>query len=166
MGGEYAGLARQRPFLSGAFAVLGFALVGVPPTIGFVGKWYIGLSAVESRLWPVVAVVVISTVLSLLYMARLLENLYFDTSTVTTDAPGSQSTDVAADGGGANGAEVDADMTPRKAAVGTRPPYGMIGLALVAAIAVVGLGFVGADLTTALDPVVEAVIESSPEVTP
>jgi len=146
---EYAGLARRRPFLSGAMAVLGFSLVGVPPTVGLVGKWYIALGAVEARHWPLVAVIFASTVLSLLYVARLLEKLYFDAPAGTSEpAAVSGTTDeaVATDGSG-----------------GASP--GMIGLALVAALLAVALGFAGAELSAALDPVVKAVLEGSPEVT-
>jgi len=153
----YAGLARRRPFLSGAFAVLGFSIVGVPPTIGFVGKWYIALGAVEARLWPLVAVVFVSTVLTLLYVARLLEKLYFDAPQADADVSAGVETDeaVATDGGG----ESPADS-------GQSVSYGMIALGIVAALLAIGLGFAGSELTAALDPLVEAVLESSPEVTP
>jgi len=59
------------------FAALAMAMVGVPPAIGFVGKWYIVVGAVEAELWPVVAVVLASTLLTLAYFARLIERLYF-----------------------------------------------------------------------------------------
>ena len=41
---------------------------------------------------------------------------------------------------------------------------GIVALALVAALLAVALGFAGAELSVALDPVVEAVLEGSPEV--
>jgi len=137
---EYAGLAGERPFAAGSLAVLGLSLVGVPPSIGFVGKWYIGVGAVGADLWPVVALVFGSTVLSLLYTARLLEKLYFSPAAEPepTDA-------VVADGG-------------------RRVSYGMAGVGVAAAVVAVALGFAGAELASLLDPLVEAVLESSPEV--
>ncbi|MFC7057623.1 proton-conducting transporter transmembrane domain-containing protein [Halovenus salina] len=141
--GEFAGLAKQRPFLSGSIAVLGFSLVGVPPAVGFVGKWYIGLAAVEAELWPLVAVIFASTLLTLLYVARLVERLYFTPSPETTEAP----EQVAADGSGS-------------------PSYGMVAVAVLAAVLAVALGFAGAELTDAMAPLVEAIQESSPEVHP
>ncbi len=150
---SYAGLARARPVTAGAIAVLGFGLVGVPPIIGFLGKWYIALGAIAAGLWPVVAVVLASTLLSLLYVARLLEALYFDGPSELTpeqdhpSATGSPDSTVAADGG-----------------MQLRPGIGMIGLAAgLAVVAFVG-GLLGAELTTAIDPVVEAVLDGSPEV--
>jgi len=38
----------------------------------------------------------------------------------------------------------------------------MVALALTAAVLTVGLGFTGAELSTALDPVVEAVTDAAP----
>ena len=139
---EYAGLAARRPFVSGALAVLGLSLVGVPPSVGFVGKWYIGVGAVGAQLWPVVAVIFASTVLSLLYTAQLLEKLYFsaDVSVPSRDT-------VVADGG-------------------RSLSYGMAGVGVAAAVLAVSLGFVGADLAALLDPVWKAVVDSAPEVGP
>jgi len=44
---EYAGLTDRAPVAAAAFAVLAFSMVGVPPAVGFVGKWYIVLGAIE-----------------------------------------------------------------------------------------------------------------------
>jgi multicomponent Na+:H+ antiporter subunit D len=143
---EYAGLARQRPFLSGSLAVLGFSIIGVPPMVGFIGKWYIGLAAIETELWPLVFVVFASTLLTLLYVARLLEKLYF--SPLPEEREVTESTGAVATDGGST------------------LSYGMVALAVCAALLSVALGFAGAELTAALDPLVEALVESSPEVHP
>ncbi|WP_436935501.1 monovalent cation/H+ antiporter subunit D family protein [Halovenus marina] len=156
---DYAGLAKRRPFLSGALAVLGLALVGVPPTVGLLGKWYIALGAVQSEIWPLVAVVFVSTVLSLLYVARLIEKLYFDPGQTTADSPDSET--VATDGSGQDETMNDTDDTD---ATERQVPVGMVAVALIAAALAVALGFAGADLATALDPVADAVVESAPEV--
>ena len=74
---EYAGLGGRIPVAAAGFSVLAVAMVGVPPAVGFVGKWYIVVGAVEAELWPVVAVVLASTLLTLAYFARLIERLYF-----------------------------------------------------------------------------------------
>lgn len=146
---EYAGLAKRQPMLSGAMAVLGLAIVGVPPTIGFIGKWYIVLAAVATEIWSVVVVVVASTLLSLLYIARILEKLYFDHP--PTEAPGyaEPSGGVMADGG---------------ATIAGSISIGMIGVAIGAALLAFGLGFAGAELTAAIDPIADAAIDSAPVV--
>ncbi|WP_253738396.1 proton-conducting transporter membrane subunit [Halohasta salina] len=74
---DYAGLAKRAPYTGGAIAVTGLALVGIPPSIGLLGKWYIGLGAVESGTWSVAIVIFVSTLLSLSYVYQLIEALYF-----------------------------------------------------------------------------------------
>ena len=90
--GGYAGIAGRAPAAAGAFTVLALAMVGVPPAVGFVGKWYIVLGAVDAGLWPVVVVLLASTLLTLAYFARLGERLYFAEATIAPES-------VAADGG-------------------------------------------------------------------
>ena len=129
---EYAALARRRPGLAACVAVLGFALVGVPPSIGFIGKWYIALGAVESEMWLVAVVVFISTLLTLGYVARLLERMYF---ILPEDAPSAVVTD------GGDGAS--------------------IGMRLVVVMAValtVVLGFLGGPLFELVDPYIQEVL--------
>ena len=91
---EYAGLAGRVPVASAVFAVLAFTMIGVPPTVGFVGKWYILLGAVEAGEWVVALVVVVSTLLTLAYFARLIERMYFSPAIDSTDPAGT-----VADGG-------------------------------------------------------------------
>jgi len=78
----YAGMASRAPVAAGAFTVLALAMVGVPPAVGFVGKWYIVVGAVEAEIWPVVVVLLASTLLTLAYFARLVERLYFAEPTI------------------------------------------------------------------------------------
>lgn len=81
---EYAGMGERFPIGAAGVALLGLALAGMPPSIGFVGKWYIAVGAVSSGLWPVAAVIVLSTVLTLLYIARLLEQVYVTSADIDT----------------------------------------------------------------------------------
>ncbi|MXR53077.1 monovalent cation/H+ antiporter subunit D family protein [Halovenus sp. WSH3] len=140
---EIAGLARRRPFISGSLTVLGLSLVGVPPSVGFVGKWYIGVGAVGANLWPVVVVIFASTVLSLLYIAQILEKLYFTPEATEVDLQ---------------------DVEPIAADGGRSLSYGMAGVGVTAAVVAVALGFGGAQLASLLDPVWRAVVDSAPEV--
>ncbi|MEM4781289.1 MAG: proton-conducting transporter membrane subunit [Halalkalicoccus sp.] len=74
---EYAGLAKRMPATGVAFAALGIAMIGLPPTVGFVGKWHIALGAVQEGLWLVTAVVLVSTLFSLGYVVPFIDRLYF-----------------------------------------------------------------------------------------
>ena len=46
-------------------------MIGIPPTGGFFGKWYIILSALRSGNYLAVAAVLVSTLLTLAYCIRL-----------------------------------------------------------------------------------------------
>ncbi|MDL5363745.1 monovalent cation/H+ antiporter subunit D family protein [Halalkalicoccus sp. NIPERK01] len=143
---EYAGLADRAPVAAGTFAVLGLALVGVPPSIGFVGKWFIAVGAVEAGIWPVAGVVFLSTMLTLAYVARLLEKMYFTPSPArgayTPESP------LATDGGG----DDTADPAPNAVSAG------MLGVAVLAALLAVALGFAGGVFQSMLGPFVEVVL--------
>ena len=141
---EYAGLATEHPILSGAMTALGLSIIGVPPTLGFLGKWYLAVGAVEAGLWPVALVVFASTLLTLLYVARIAEKLYFDAPPATTGSD-PEASELVADGGRALG-------------------LGVVGVAVGAALAAVVLGLGGGTFTEWVEPVAEAVVEASPEV--
>ena len=64
------GAAYRMPFAFGLFFVSALALVGIPPTHGFAGKWWLARASLEQgRLIPVV-VIAAGTVISLSYYAR------------------------------------------------------------------------------------------------
>ncbi len=84
---EFGGLADRAPLVAGAFAGLAVAMIGLPPTVGFVGKWYIAVGALEQGLWIVAAFVVISTLLTLGYMIPFLDRVYFGTFDGTDHGP-------------------------------------------------------------------------------
>ena len=101
--GGYAGMGSRTPVAAGAFAILAVGMVGVPPAVGFVGKWYILVGAVTAEIWPVVAVLLASTLLTLAYFARLGEQLYFAEATIREEAVvvdgGEQTDGLRSDGG-------------------------------------------------------------------
>lgn len=72
-----AGLGRRMPLTMAAFVTAGLSLVGVPPTVGFVSKWYLVLASLERGLWPVAVLVLVSSVLALVYVWRVVEVAYF-----------------------------------------------------------------------------------------
>jgi multicomponent Na+:H+ antiporter subunit D len=134
---DYAGLGRESPVLATAVAVLFASLVGLPPTAGFAGKWYVALGAVASGSWVAAAVVVLSTLLSLAYAGRIVERLFL--------AEGDQVGAVAADGG-----TDDASDGPDATSVRRT-----VALVVVAAFVVVVAGLASTALSAWFAPVVE-----------
>lgn len=74
---DYEGLGQRSPVLAGAIAGLALGLIGLPPTIGFTGKWYLALGAIEAGSWLIAAIVIGSTLLTLAYMAPIIDRLFF-----------------------------------------------------------------------------------------
>jgi multicomponent Na+:H+ antiporter subunit D len=64
---QLAGIGRRMPWTMTAFAIGALSIIGVPPTIGFVSKWYILVGAVEAQVWVAVGVIVLSTLLNAAY---------------------------------------------------------------------------------------------------
>ena len=50
----------------------------MPPTVGFVSKWYLVLGTLEQGLWPVAVLILVGSLLALLYIWKLVEAAYFD----------------------------------------------------------------------------------------
>ncbi len=70
---ELAGIGRKMPFTMAAFTVAGFGLVGTPGTAGFISKWYLAVGALDKTWWPLVFVIVASSMIALVYVGRVLE---------------------------------------------------------------------------------------------
>ena len=66
------GVGRKMPWTMGAFAIGALSMIGVPPTAGFLGKWFILLAAVQIGEWFAVAVIVASTLLNAGYFLPIL----------------------------------------------------------------------------------------------
>jgi multicomponent Na+:H+ antiporter subunit D len=71
----------------GAMVVGGLSLIGVPPTVGFVSKWYLVLAVIERGWWPVALIVLIGSMLALVYVWRLIEVAYFQSPEDEIGAP-------------------------------------------------------------------------------
>ncbi|MFW6383791.1 MAG: monovalent cation/H+ antiporter subunit D family protein [Halodesulfurarchaeum sp.] len=130
---EIAGLGTRLPVTSGLFAILAFSMVGVPPAIGFPGKWNIVLGAVEAGRFAVATVAVASTLMTLGYFGRVVERLYFADGEPMDEERAS----VVADGGG------------------IEPSSIMVAVLAGAAVATLVLGIGVSALVDSFDPVLE-----------
>ncbi len=64
---ELDGIGRRMPWTMGAFAIGALTMIGVPPTGGFLGKWYMLSGAMADGQWLPVSVIVASTLLNAAY---------------------------------------------------------------------------------------------------
>ena len=72
-----AGLGRQMPLIFGAVVVAGLGLIGVPPTAGFASKWALAAALVEDGQWLILAVLLASSLLAMVYVGRIIEVGWF-----------------------------------------------------------------------------------------
>ncbi len=72
--------------MTGALIILAMSLIGIPPTGGFFGKWYIILGAIEARNYLAVGAVVVATLLTMAYFLRLCVAIFRDGQVSSTAA--------------------------------------------------------------------------------
>lgn len=70
------GLGREMPWTFAAMVGAGLSLIGVPTTVGFISKWHLILGAVANGWWPVVLLVVASSLLAVIYIWKIIEAAY------------------------------------------------------------------------------------------
>jgi NADH-quinone oxidoreductase subunit N len=71
-----AGLYRRSPLLAMALMVAIFSLAGIPPTIGFTGKFLVFIAALEKGYFSLVLIAMINVVISLYYYLMILRAAY------------------------------------------------------------------------------------------
>jgi multicomponent Na+:H+ antiporter subunit D len=74
---ELDGIGRRMPWTMGAFAVGSLSLIGVPPTAGFLSKWYMLLGALQAEQMIAVAVLIASTLLNAAYFLPIVYRAFF-----------------------------------------------------------------------------------------
>jgi len=73
---DYAGLARRRPWVALAMTIFMLSLIGVPPTLGFLGKFVVFGSAVDAGLIGLAVVGVLTSLVSAYYYLRVVIYMY------------------------------------------------------------------------------------------
>ncbi|WP_067560972.1 monovalent cation/H+ antiporter subunit D family protein [Halofilum ochraceum] len=73
----FRGLGKSMPWTLTAFALAGVSLIGLPPTAGFISKWYLISAAVEAGHAWLVALIVITSMMALIYIWRVVEAAWF-----------------------------------------------------------------------------------------
>lgn len=73
---HFKGLGRRMPVTCFALLLAILAMIGMPPSAGFVTKWYLILAALEAKKYLFIAVIFVSTLLMIVYFWRLVEIIY------------------------------------------------------------------------------------------
>ncbi|MEM6261493.1 MAG: NADH-quinone oxidoreductase subunit N [Bacteroidota bacterium] len=91
---EFHGLAKQAPLAAMLLTLCFLALTGLPPTAGFIAKWYVLLSVFEGMIagneklaYLLLTATVLNTVVSLFYYLKVPALMVFQTPQETEQAP-------------------------------------------------------------------------------
>src|SRR5699024_331189 len=74
---NYAGLGFKRPFMGVVLSLFLFSLAGIPPFVGFVGKYLVFAAAIDSGLIGLAIVGVLASAASVYYYLRPMVYMYF-----------------------------------------------------------------------------------------
>ncbi|WP_339045252.1 proton-conducting transporter membrane subunit [Candidatus Mesenet endosymbiont of Agriotes lineatus] len=74
---EMGGIGRSMPITTSAFTVGAFAMIGLPPTSAFWGKFFIIRSALAAGNFFTIVVLIISTLLNTAYFVPIIYNAFF-----------------------------------------------------------------------------------------
>ena len=75
---ELKGLPKENPMLAIIMSMTVLSMAGIPPLAGYGSKLYIFLAAIESSLYAVALIAVVSSVIGAVYYIRIVRTIYFD----------------------------------------------------------------------------------------
>jgi NADH-quinone oxidoreductase subunit N len=73
---DYAGLGRKYPLLAASMAIFMLSFTGVPPTLGFMGKFYLFRTVIQGGYLGLAIIGVFTTLLSAYYYLRIIIIMY------------------------------------------------------------------------------------------
>jgi NADH-quinone oxidoreductase subunit N len=88
----YAGLGRRKPMLALVMAIAMFSLIGIPPTAGFFGKYFLIGAAISANLTWLAVVMMLTSVVSAYFYLRIVVTMYMrepqaDGEAIANNAP-------------------------------------------------------------------------------
>jgi len=73
---DYAGLGKRRPALAAMMTLFMLSLTGVPPTVGFLGKFYLFQAVIDSELVGLALIAILTSLISAYYYLRVVVVMY------------------------------------------------------------------------------------------
>ena len=75
---DYAGLIRRAPLVAALFVIFFLSLAGIPPTAGFIGKFFVFGAALREGYILLAAIGVINSVISVFYYFSVVRQAFFE----------------------------------------------------------------------------------------
>ena len=73
---DFKGLAKKHPIMALYMLIYMFSMLGIPPTVGFMGKFGVFLALISSNVWWLAVVLVITSIVSAGYYLRVVSYMY------------------------------------------------------------------------------------------
>ncbi len=84
---EYAGLVKRAPLVAALFVIFFLSLAGIPPTAGFIGKFFVFGAALREGFLFLAAVGVVNSVISVFYYFGVVRQAFFEAPKDATPIP-------------------------------------------------------------------------------
>ncbi len=75
---DLSGLSKNHPVIAACFCLVLFSLAGIPPLAGFFAKFYIFKAVIESEMYLLAIIGLLSSVIAAFYYLRIIKIMYFD----------------------------------------------------------------------------------------
>jgi NADH-quinone oxidoreductase subunit N len=86
---DFSGMGRRSPVIAAALTLCLISLIGMPPAVGFMGKFYVFSGAVQNGLLWLVVVAVVNSVISAYYYLRVVKVMWFNEPVTADKVPSS-----------------------------------------------------------------------------
>jgi proton-translocating NADH-quinone oxidoreductase chain N len=73
----YAGLVRRSPLLAGMLLIFLLSLAGIPPTGGFLGKFFVFGAAIQAQLLTLAIVAIVNSAVAAFYYLNVVRTMFF-----------------------------------------------------------------------------------------
>jgi len=73
----YAGLSQRTPWLAVLLFLFLISLAGIPPTGGFIGKFFVFGAAAQRQMWVLLAIAAVNTVVAAFYYLNVVRYMFF-----------------------------------------------------------------------------------------
>jgi NADH-quinone oxidoreductase subunit N len=82
---DYAGLGRKYPLLAAAMTIFMLSLIGLPPTLGLIGKIYLFRAVIQGGFTGLAIIGVLTSLISAYYYLRVVVTMYMREGEPTTE---------------------------------------------------------------------------------
>ncbi len=71
------GIGRQMPWTMTAFAIATLSMIGIPPSAGFISKWFLAVGTIEADQLAILLILFVSSILNAVYFVPIVYNAFF-----------------------------------------------------------------------------------------